>query len=311
MVVLVTDHFTTEALSQLQHKLKCEIRRSAGHCPSAGELRDVELMLIRSRTRIDKNLLELAPRLKAVVTATSGYDHIDREECEKRGVKACYTPDANFNAAAELTLMLMLSSLRRASAITRTLRELKWKDALNPGQELRGKTVGIIGLGRVGARVAELVKAFGAEVIAHDPYVDDARFKNLGIARLGLTEVYVQSDILSFHVPLTRETRHMLNPGTLEHCKEGFILINTSRGEVVDEGALTAALTSGQIAAAGLDVFEHEPLARESRLRKMPQVVLTPHVGAFTDEALRRASELAVYSLIDPSTAVPVPKDPA
>jgi D-3-phosphoglycerate dehydrogenase len=306
-LVLLTDTFTTEGIEILRQKF--EIRRAAKVTPTAQELLGVEALVIRSRTQIDRELLALAPQLKAVVTATSGYDHIDLAACDERGVSAYYTPDANFNAAAELTLMLMLATLRRQSEVVRALREHRWKDALNPGRELRGKTVGVIGLGRVGGRVAELVQAFGAEVIAHDPYAPDATFDRLEIARLGLTEVLVQSDIVTLHVPLTKETRHIIGHGTLEHCKEGFVLINTSRGSVVDEGALDAALENGQITAAGLDVFEHEPLSRDSRLRKRPNVVITPHIGAMTDEALIKASQLAALTLVAPQQAVSIPRD--
>jgi D-3-phosphoglycerate dehydrogenase / 2-oxoglutarate reductase len=304
--VLITDIFTAETNEILRES--CEVRRSANHMPTAQELAGVHSLLIRSRTKIDHKLLQMAPDLQTVVTATSGYDHVDLEACDERGVKTYYTPDANFNAAAELTILLMLSALRRQSETVKALREYKWKEALRPGRELKGKTLGIVGLGRVGSRVAELAQSFDAEVIAHDPYADDRNFSRLKISRQGLTEVLVQSDIISLHVPLTKETRHIISRGTLEHCKDGFVLINTSRGQVVDEGALVASLESGQITAAGLDVFEHEPLARDSVLRKMPNVVLTPHLGAMTEEALAKASELAALAIIDPKNAVLIPR---
>ena len=305
-IVLITDTFTAEGVEALREKF--EIRGSKHATPTAQELQGVEAMIIRSRTKVNRELLQQAPNLKRVVTATSGYDHLDLEACDERGISTYYTPDANYNAAAELTLMLMLSALRRQPEITKVLREQKWKDALKPGRELKNKIVGIIGLGRVGGRVAELAQAFGAEVLAHDPYTGDEKFEALKIARLGLTEVLVQADIVSLHVPLTKETRHIISHGTLEHCKDGFILINTSRGQVVDEGALISALENGQITAAGMDVFEHEPLSRDSRLRKMPTVVLTPHVGAMTDEALSMASELAALTLANPASAVLIPR---
>ncbi len=275
----------------------CEIIRTERR-PTTTELQRADGMLIRSRTVVDAELLSQAPRLKVVVSATSGYDHVDVELCTKKNVAALYTPDANAPAAAELTLMLMLSCLRRMPNVQRALRNREWKDTLKPGAELNGKTVGIIGLGRVGSRVARLAKCFGAEVVAHDPYQIDDAFRNLDLMRMALSEVLAAADILSLHVPLTNETRHYINARTLEQAKDGVILINASRGAVVDERALMASLDSGEVAAAGLDVFETEPLAPQSRLRKLDNVVITPHVGAYTEEALARASDMAVTALI-------------
>ena len=298
MTILVTDSYSIESLERLREELKpCEIVRTERQ-PTADELQRADGMLIRSRTAINAELLAQAPRLKVVVSATSGYDHVDVELCAKKNVAALYTPDANAPAAAELTLLLILSCLRRISSVQRAIRNRDWKDALKPGAELHGKTVGIIGLGRVGSRVARLAKCFGAEVVAHDPYQIDEVFQNLGLMRLALSEVLTTADILSLHVPLTHETRHYMNARTLEQAKDGVILINASRGAVVDERALMASLDSGEVAAAGLDVFETEPLAPQSRLRKFDNVVITPHVGAYTEEALTRASDMAVTALV-------------
>lgn len=297
MHVLVTDHFTTDALLRLKSELKAEITQSDRY-PDEKELASAEALLIRSRTKVDANLLAIAQKLKYVVTATSGIDHIDLKACEARGIQVMHTPDAQTEAAAELTIMLMLSTLRRLSTIYQAMREVKWKDAVHKGFELKNRTVGIVGLGRVGSRVAEILKGFGANVIAYDPYQSDDQFTRLGLKRLSITEVFVQSQILTLHVPLTPETRHMLNGGTLEMLDEECIVINTSRGAVIDEGDLVRALETGTLAAAGLDVFENEPLGKETRLRKLKNVVLTPHVGAYTEESFNRASHMAVEHLI-------------
>lgn len=298
LVIIVTDRYTTEALELLKQMLKCEVIKTETR-PTPQELAKASGLLIRSRTEVTKEFLNQAPHLKVIVTATSGTDHIDFAAAKEKNITVLNTPDANTESAAELTLMLMLSTLRRFNEVSRALRDGRWKDGLTTGSELKGKVIGLIGLGRVGSRVAELLQCFGAEVIAHDPYQSDDVFQKLKIARQGFHEVLTQAEILSLHVPLTNETRRMIRTETLELAQDGLILINTSRGQVVDESALVTALESGEIAAAGLDVFEHEPLARDSRLRKWPNVVLTPHIGAYTDEAFARASSAATKALTE------------
>ena len=295
--ILVCDQYTVESLQELKTELPARID-ICGLQPTAAELADAQALLIRSRTPINAKTLDLAPNLKVIVTSTSGYDHIDLSAAQARNVKVMYTPDANSQSAAELTLLLMLATLRRAGESDRALRDGKWKDHFPPGSELCGKTVGIIGLGRVGGKVARFVQSFGARPVAFDPYQSDSVFLDLKITRMGLTEVLSQADIISMHIPLTEETRRMIRQETIEAAQEGVVFINTSRGKVVDESALVQALTSGHIAAAGLDVYEHEPLARESKLRKMSNVVLTPHIGAYTEQAFRRASFDAAQKVI-------------
>lgn len=307
--ILITDRFTVESIESLKQELKKNSATTAAagadvqiiqteHRPRPDQLKNATALLIRSRTKIDGQLLESAPQLKVIITSTSGYDHIDLNETQKRNITVMYTPDANSQSAAELTIALILGTLRRINECSRTLRDGRWKDAITVGRELKGKTVGVIGLGRVGACVAKILQAFDCEILAHDPYQKDEVFEKLKITRMGLTEVFAQSDILSLHVPLTTETRRMIRAETLELAQEGLVLINTSRGGIIDESALVAALEDKQILGAGLDVFEHEPLSRDSKLRKMPQVLLTPHIGAYTEEAFAKASQLATQKLV-------------
>lgn len=291
--VFVSDYFTPESLILLMQKNEFKISFEITE-----DLSQAQAVLIRSKTTIDKDFLKKAPMIQLIITATSGFDHIDFNLTKAAKITVMYTPSANTQSAAELAILLILSALRKVGEIQKVIRAGEWKASLTQGNEFKNKTLGIIGLGRVGTRVAEIAQSFGATVIAHDPYQDDNVFKKLNISRLGLTEVFSQSDILSLHVPLTEETRRLIRSETLELTKDGLILINTSRGKVIDEGALLQALDSKEIVAAGLDVFEHEPLARDSRLRKMPQVIITPHVGAFTEEAFLSASQEAVQKLI-------------
>lgn len=298
MNILITDEFSTPALVRLQKIAGVHIEQDK-HYPDLEKLKKAHVLLIRSRTKVDADFLAKSQELKLIVSSTSGTDHIDLAACAARGVRVASTPDAQTDAAAELTLYLILATLRRATQVQQAMRSYHWKDAIPKGLELKGRTVGIVGLGRVGGRVAELVQAFGAHVVAHDPYQTDEVFEKLGVARLGFTEVLVQAQILSLHVPLTAETRRFLNAQTLATLSEDAIVINTSRGQVVDEGDLLRALESGQLLAAGLDVFEHEPLGQETRLRKLKNAVLTPHIGAYTEEAFDRASEQAAQVVID------------
>lgn len=296
--VLITDRYTVDSLELLRSNLNGEIIQTENF-PPRELLARATALLIRSRTKINKELLNAAPNLKVIITATSGFDHIDLNLTQEKNIRVMFTPEANQESAAEHTLLLMLGVLRRLNEAARLLRDGRWKDELKSGFELKGKTVGIIGLGRVGSRVAELLQAFGAHVIAYDPYQADEVFENLKIARYGISEVFAQAEILSLHIPLNAETRRFIRAETLEQTHDGLIFINTSRGRIVDESALISALESGQVLGAGLDVFENEPLARDSKLRKMPNVLLTPHIGAHTEEAYLKASTIAAQKLIN------------
>lgn len=296
--VLITDRFTPESIEHLRQNFNGEIIKTE-HYPQKNELNKATAMLIRSRTKIDKELLAQAPNLKVVITATSGFDHIDLELAKNKNIKIMYTPSANAVSAAELTLLHMLSALRKMTETQRVLRDGRWKDDISTGFELKNKSVGIIGLGRVGSHVAHLLQSFGALVYAYDPYQKDEVFQKLNLQRFGLSEVFAHADILTLHVPLTAETRRMVRAETLELMQDGVIIINTSRGKVIDESALVSALESGHVSQAALDVFEHEPLARDSRLRKLSNVMLTPHIGAYTEEAFHKASQIAVQKLLD------------
>lgn len=295
--VLVTESYTQSALSFLQSQLDCQIERI--------EIKDLknkiagaEALLIRSRTPLDKELLSAASRLKVVITATSGFDHIDYEFCRSRGIAVGFTPEANAQSTAELTLSFMLQLLRAMPSAVKQVEKGHWRDDLSRGHELSGHLLGIVGLGRVGSRLAKLAKAFGMKVIGCDPYKEPAQFTELGIERLSFSEILLAADILSLHVPLTRETYRMINYQTLRHMNSEAYLINASRGQVVDETEVIVALEEGLLKGVAMDVFESEPLAKSSRLRNRPNVILTPHIGAYTEEAFKAASSQAVDNLI-------------
>ena len=253
---------------------------------------------------VDAELLDAAgPDLKVVANFAVGYDNIDLDACRRRGVVATNTPDVLTNATAELTLALMLAAARRVGEAERVLRRGDWT-GWEPGQllgrELSGATVGIIGLGRIGTRVAELLQGFRVRLLytsrhAHpDSIWAEAR---LGLERVTLAELVEQADFVTLHAPLTAETRHLVDAELLDRFKPGAVLVNTARGGLVDARALADALRSGRLAAAGLDVFEHEPDV-EPELTALEQVVLLPHLGSATATARDGMARLAAENVI-------------
>lgn len=296
--VLVTDRFEIDSFAFLQSDSRLDVKRSATPQPIAIELADVEGLLIRSRTKIDRALLEAAPNLKVVITATSGFDHIDLNETQRRKLTVMYTPEANAASACELTWALALACTRRIPEAHRAVKSGEWRREALLGRQLEGKTYGVVGLGRIGGRVARIAQAFGMKLVAFDPYRDTEHFEKYGAQRLGLEELFRVSDYVSLHVPASPETNGMIHRYLLDAANRGLILVNTSRGPVVSEQDLCEALTMGWIAGAGLDVFEREPLPRHSNLLNFSNVVLSPHIGATTTEAFGRASREAAEKLI-------------
>lgn len=297
--VLITDRFATDSVVWLQRQTLFEVHQSdQPESPPQDQLIAAHALLIRSRTPIDEKLLQKARQLQVIITATSGFDHIDLAACAKWGVTVMHTPHANVESAAQLTWALVLACASRLPEARTTVESGRWARDKIIGLELSGRTYGLIGLGRIGSRVAKIAPAFGMNVVAHDPYVEDAVFERLGVQKLGFEEVLRTSDVVSFHVPKTLETDGMLTRAHLERLSRPLIVVNTSRGSVVHEKDLVEALAKGWIRAAGLDVFEREPLDPASKLLTFPQAVLTPHVGANTDDAFFKASQLAAEKLL-------------
>jgi D-3-phosphoglycerate dehydrogenase len=228
-----------------------------------------------------------------------GVDNIDVEAAKAAGIAVVNAPLAATNAVAELAFGMMLSLARHVHRADASMRKGEWEKKAFLGSELRGKTLGLVGIGRIGGRVAELSRAFGMVVVAYDPYVPHDKARALGVdKRERLEDVLAAADYLSLHVALTPETRHLLNDRTLQHLKKGAFVVNISRGQVIDTAALVRALQSGHLGGAGLDVFEEEPLPADSPLRSLPNVVLTPHVGASTREAQDLAGQVVAEQVV-------------
>lgn len=287
--ILVTDRFDAAALARLQANQRLSVT-AAPTLSDAADLARAQGLVVRSRTKITRDLLARAPALKVVVTATSGFDHIDLKACVERGVKVMYTPDANAASAAELTWSLVLAAARKLTAADRAVRAEDWNREPLMGTELAGKTYGLVGLGRIGTRVARIAQAFDLKTVAYDPYRDAEHFTRNGCERVGLDELLKLSDVVSCHVPATAETHHLLTRNLILQANPGLIFVNTSRGSAIAEATLIEGLEKGRIAVCGLDVFESEPLAKDSALAKLAGVVLSPHIGASTHEAFKAAS---------------------
>jgi len=246
---------------------------------------------------VTEEVMEAASDLRVVAVHGIGVDRVDLEAAEKRGIVVTNTPLANTAAVAEHTVGLILSSVRKIPASDRLMRQGRWKEAQFVFKELMDMTVGIIGFGNIGAKVAKRLGSFEAKIISYDPYVPLERFEEFGVKRTDFETLLSESDIITVHVPLTRFTRHMISEKELKLMKREAFIVNTSRGAVIDERALCAALCNKQIAGASLDVYEEEPLAQSSPLLEMENVVLTPHVAGTTEESLKRTAETAARDI--------------
>ena len=285
--VLVTDKVAVKGLGPLLERddvQVVEVHESAG-ADFEEALGEAAALIVRSATTVDADLLAKAPNLEVIGRAGVGVDNIDIDAATERGIAVFNAPNANTNAAAELTVGLMLAAARNIAPADASVRSREWDRARFKGVELKGKTLGLIGAGRIGSEVASRCRAFGMDVIVYDPYLTEERAAEFGATLVSLDTVLSRSDFISIHVPLTDETRNIVDAEALMKMKDEAFVVNASRGGVVDELALAAALHSGAIAGAALDVYENEPLDEDSPLRDAPNLVLTPHLGASTREA--------------------------
>jgi len=262
---------------------------------------DIDILLVRSKPLVTAEVISKAEKLKIIARAGVGLDNIDVKVAEAKGIKVINTPEAPTRSVAELTIGLMLAVARKIAYSDRKMREGRWVKKEAEGVELKGKTLGIIGFGRIGREVAAIAsKGLGMKILYYDVYRASPEVeKELGATYVDLETLVRESDVVSVHVPLTSETRGLVSEGLLKLMKKNAILINTSRGAVVDTKALIKALNEGWIAGAGLDVYEEEPLPPNHPLTQLDNVVLTPHIGASTEEAQERAGIDAVKKILE------------
>lgn len=281
--ILVRDHVAPEALAILE--------------PHADVVKDGALddigqfhaLIVRSATTVSADLLRQASRLQVIGRAGVGVDNIDLEAAMERGIIVVNAPEAASQAVAEHALGLMLALARRIPAANASMRAGLWEKNQFKGVELRGKVLGILGVGRIGVLLAEKASALGMQCLGYDALLNDEEVRDRGVQPVSQDELLMQSDFVSLHVPLSDDTRGLINAAALARMKPGAYLISTARGGVVEERALLQALNEGHLAGAALDVFEHEP-PFESALVRHSQVVSTPHIAAQTEEAQRRAA---------------------
>ena len=298
--MLATDGVSTLGLAPLREDDRFDVVVIADSTRAEFDeaLRDASGLIVRSTTKVGEPMLARAPMLKVVGRAGVGVDNIDLKAASERGIAVMNAPAGNTVSAAELTMALILSAARLVPEADRSIREGKWERARFRGMELRGKTLGLIGAGRIGNEVAVRCRSFGMDVIAYDPYLTAERAQELRIDLVDLEEILTTADVISLHVPLTDDTRGLIDQSSLDKMKNEAIVVNASRGGVIDEAALGAALVDGSIAGAALDVYETEPIPADSSLRDAPNLILTPHLGASTKEAQIHVSREVAEAIV-------------
>lgn len=285
--ILLADSLDKEALEKLKAMPKFEVTLKTGmdEAELVKTIPGFHAVVVRSATKITRKVIEAATDLELIVRAGIGLDNIDCEAAKEKGIEVTNTPAATSISVAEHTFGLMLAAVRQHGRANLSMKEHKWEKKALSGTELFGKTLGLIGLGRIGREVARRGLAFGMKVIAYDiiPIETD-----LEIRQVPLDELLARADIISLHLPLTKESHHMISRAQFERMKDGVVLINAARGGIVDEAALLEALNSGKVRAAALDVFEKEP-PTDFSLIDHPNVIATPHIGAAAEEGQKRA----------------------
>jgi len=286
MKIVVADGLAPEGLERLRASFDVVVESGLSDDALPVALADADAVIVRSRTRITAAAIARARRLRAIARAGVGTDNIDVEAATHRGILVLTTPESSTISTAEHTMALILASARNVPAAHAATAQGGWERERFVGAELYGKTLGIVGLGKIGSEVARRAVAFGMRVIACDPYTPADRAARLGVELLPMEAVLERADVLTLHLPLTPRTRHIIGPAQFARMRPGIRIVNCARGGLIDEGALLAELEEGRVASAALDVFEQEPPG-ESPLVRHPRVIATPHLGASTEEAQR------------------------
>src|SRR5215218_1755003 len=295
-VVLIAEELAPSVLAVLGADVEIRHVDGADRGALLPALADAAAVLIRSATQIDAEALAAAPQLKVVARAGIGLDNVDVPAATERGVLVVNAPTSNIVSAAEHAVALLLAAARHIPAADASLREGKWARSRFTGVEVTEKTVGVVGLGRIGVLVAQRLAAFGVTLLAYDPYIQPGRAAQLGVRLVSLDELLRESDFITIHLPKTPETLGLIGAEQLAATRRGVIIVNAARGGLVDEAALADALQSGQVGAAGIDVYAKEPCT-DSPLFGLPNVVVTPHLGASTTEAQDKAGTAVARSV--------------
>jgi D-3-phosphoglycerate dehydrogenase / 2-oxoglutarate reductase len=295
-VVLIAEELSPATIEALGPDFEVRFCDGADRAALLPAVADVVAILVRSATKVDSEVLAAARQLKVVARAGVGLDNVDVRAATQAGVMVVNAPQSNIVSAAELAVGLLLAAARHIPAATASLKNGEWKRSKYTGVELYEKTAGIVGLGRIGALVAQRLSAFGMQVIAFDPFVAAGRAAQMGVRLVSLDELLRSSDVISVHLPKTPETVGLIGDDQFAIVKPSLIIVNAARGGIVDEHALHTALKEGRVAAAGFDVFDSEPCT-DSPLFDFDSVVATPHLGASTDEAQEKAGVAVARSV--------------
>jgi D-3-phosphoglycerate dehydrogenase len=299
--ILVTDTIADSGLRILQGESDVDLDYRPG-LEGAGlhaAVAEADALITRSGTAVTEGLLSHSTRLKVVGRAGVGLDNVDVEACTRRGVLVINAPTANILSATEHTMAMLLSLCRNIPGAHASVRAGEWSRSKFMGVELGGKTLGVIGLGRIGSRVATRARAFGMKILAYDPFITEAAAEKAGADLVSFDTVLAEADVVTVHTPLTDETRGIVGPDEIERMKDGVILINCARGGIYDERALADALTRGKVAGAAVDVYVDEPPPSGHPLLTAPNIILTPHIGANTIEAQDRVAVQTSEMVVD------------
>lgn len=304
MKILITEpeYYPRELIMPLE-KIGKVVAESMGYDRLLSEIQDTDALIVRVGTRVDKKIIDNAKKLKIIASMTTGLDHIDVKHAEERGIKIVSLPGYATVATAEYTMALILSLVRKIPWAFEHLRGDSWERHRFLGTELSGKTLGIIGFGKIGSRVAKYAEAFGMDVIFYDPYLDKTLLQHTKARLVKLDEIFENSDVITIHTFLSRETERMVGREQFSKMKRGALVVNASRGLIIDESDLIDALTSGKISGAALDVFEDEPLPTSHRLTEYAKshdnLLLTPHIAGSTRESIETAAKFVTDSIVE------------
>ena len=289
MNVLICDPISPKGIALFQQESRFKVtvlEKRLSEAELLPLLAETEAMVVRSETKITRAVIAAAPKLRVVGRAGVGVDNVDVEAATQRGIVVMNTPSGNTISTAELTFSMLMALARKIPQAHLSMKNGEWNRKSFSGVELYNKTLGILGMGRIGGEVARRAIAFGMRVLAYDPYLALSRAKQMQVELVeNLDEIYARADFITVHMPMSEETKGMINTAAFAKMKKGVRIINCARGGIVHEGDLLAAITSGQCGGAALDVYEVEPLAKDSPLRTNPHIIMTPHLGASTDEA--------------------------
>ncbi len=307
MKVLVADPISEEAIDLMRKEgLEVDVKTDINHDELVKIIPEYDALIVRSRTKVTKDVIEAGKKLKIIGRAGVGVDNIDLKTATERGIIVVNAPGGNTISAAELTLGLLFAVARKIPQADKSVKEGKWERKKFMGVELRGKTIGIIGLGRIGYEVAKRVRALEMNILAYDPYVSEERAKSVGAKLVSLEELLRNSDFITIHVPKTKETENLISEREFEMMKDGVYIINAARGGIVNEKALYEAIVKGKVAGAALDVYEKEPPDPNNPLLKLDNVVTTPHIGASTKEAQLSVGMIIAEEFINFAKGLPV-----